>query len=43
MRELGFTNGIALLPEAFRGLPVVQLDFRMKVPWLLDDSGSGAN
>jgi len=41
--ELGFTNRTALLPEAFKGLPIVQLDFRMGVPWVLDDSDSGAN
>jgi len=40
--ELGFTNRIALLPEAFKGQPIVQLDFRMEVPWVLDD-GSDAN
>jgi hypothetical protein len=40
---LGFTNGVDLLPEAFKGLPIVQLDFRMELPWVLDDSGSGAD
>jgi len=41
---LGFTDRIALLPEAFKGHPVVQLEFQTKVPWVLPDSGgSGVN
>ena len=34
---LGFTNRIALLPEAFKGHPVVQLEFQTTVPWVLGD------
>jgi hypothetical protein len=40
---LGFTDNIALLPEAFKGLPIVQLEFQTKVPRVLDDSRSGGN
>jgi hypothetical protein len=37
LRELGFTDRIDLLPEAFEGLPIVQLDFRIEVPWVLNE------
>lgn len=32
----GFSTGQALVPEAFDGLPVVQLEFFTDVPWVLD-------
>lgn len=32
-----FHDRAALVPDAFRGLPVVQLEFTTWVPWLLDD------
>jgi hypothetical protein len=36
---LGFTDRIELPPEAFKGLHIVQLEFKTKVPWVLDDGG----
>jgi hypothetical protein len=33
---VGFTSRIALLPDAFKGHPVVQLDFDTVVPWVLE-------
>lgn len=33
--QLGFTNRIGLLREAFKGQPVVQIEFQAVVPWLL--------
>ena len=38
---LGFTDRIALLPEAFEDQSVVQLEFQTKVPWVLEDGGGG--
>jgi hypothetical protein len=33
--ELGFTSRVALLPNAFHGKPVVQLEFQTQIPWVL--------
>ena len=34
---LGITKRIALLPDAFKAHPVVQLEFQTTVPWVLGD------
>ncbi len=34
--EIGFSRSLALVPDAFRGGPLVQLEFQAKVPWVLD-------
>ncbi|HZH43383.1 MAG TPA: hypothetical protein VEY50_04810 [Lysobacter sp.] len=33
--EVALTEHISLLPESFRGLAVVQLEFHTRVPWVL--------
>jgi hypothetical protein len=33
----GFTERIALLPDSFKGRPVVQLEFETIVPWVLKE------
>jgi len=33
--EIGFTSRIALLPEAFHGKPVVQVEFQTHIPWVI--------
>jgi hypothetical protein len=35
--QFGFTTRIALAPDVFRGLPVVQLEFCARVSWVLSD------
>ena len=35
LSKLGFTNSIDLLPDAFRGYPVIQLEFETTVPWVI--------
>jgi len=34
---MGFTNQTRLTPEAFRGQPVVQVEFSTAVPWVLGE------
>ena len=34
---LGFTRRIALLPDPFKGHPIVQLEFQTTVPWVLGE------
>lgn len=36
--EFGFSAQLALVREAFAGLPVVQLEFQTRVPWVLAES-----
>lgn len=36
--EFGFTNRLALVHDAFAGLPLVQLEFHTRVPWILAES-----
>ena len=36
--EIGFSLNHDLLPSAFAGLPVVQLDFTLDAPWVLTDA-----
>jgi hypothetical protein len=36
--QLGFTKRLALVPDAFKGHTVVQLEFQTTVPWLLDEA-----
>ncbi len=38
--ELGFSNELALVPEQFRGHPIVQLEFGVTVPWVLGEQSS---
>jgi len=33
--EFGLSSRLALVPEAFAGLPLVQLEFVTRVPWVL--------
>lgn len=33
--QVGFTARLALVPEAFAGLPLVQFEFQTLVPWVL--------
>jgi hypothetical protein len=33
--SLGFTSRLALVREPFVGLPLIQLEFAAKVPWVL--------
>jgi hypothetical protein len=33
--EFGFTVSLALVREVFQGLPLVQLEFQTRVPWVL--------
>jgi hypothetical protein len=33
--SLGFTSRLGLVREAFAGLPLVQLEFTAKAPWVL--------
>jgi hypothetical protein len=33
--EIGFTAKVALVPEAFRSYPLIQLEFQTGVPWIL--------
>ena len=35
--SIGATAYCALIPEAFRDLPIVQLEFEFKVPWILSE------
>jgi hypothetical protein len=35
--EFGLTNQLALVPQVFTGLPVVQLEFQTRVPWVLNE------
>src|SRR4051812_200843 len=35
--EFGFSANLALVPKVFEGLPVVQLEFQTRVPWVLDE------
>jgi hypothetical protein len=35
--EFGFTTRLALVPPVFAGLPVLQLEFQARVPWVLTD------
>lgn len=35
--ELGFTNHLDLVREVFAGLPLVQLEFVTRVPWVLEE------
>jgi hypothetical protein len=34
---VGFTCQVSLVPPAFAGLPLVQLEFSAQVPWILED------
>ena len=34
--EFGLTSNVALVPKAFAGAHVVQLEFQTKIPWVLD-------
>jgi hypothetical protein len=36
--EFGFTARLALVPGVFAGLPVVQLEFQTRVPWVLAEA-----
>jgi len=36
LKGIGFTTEIALLPDSFKGYPIVQLEFETVVPWILD-------
>lgn len=44
--EFGFSDRLALVREVFTGLPLVQLEFQTRVPWVLaepePDAGPGA-
>jgi hypothetical protein len=35
--EFGFSARLALVPQAFAGHPLVQLEFQTRVPWVLDE------
>ena len=37
LKGIGFTTEIALLPDSFKGQPVVQLEFETVVPWVLEE------
>lgn len=34
--SLGFSSNLSLVNDAFAGKPIVQLDFRLEAPWVLD-------
>ncbi|MDP9350410.1 MAG: hypothetical protein M3P51_02550 [Chloroflexota bacterium] len=34
--QIGFSRSLALVPDAFPGGPLVQLEFQARVPWVLD-------
>lgn len=36
--KLGFSSRLALVPKAFEGLQVVQLEFNAQLPWTLESS-----
>ncbi len=36
--EIGFSRAFALVPDAFRQGPLMQLEFQATVPWVLDPS-----
>jgi hypothetical protein len=38
--EIGFTSRIALLPDAFHGKSVVQLEFQTQIPWVIAEPQS---
>ena len=40
--EFGFSTRLALVGEAFAGLPLVQLEFQTRVPWVLPEPESDA-
>ena len=39
--EFGFTARLALVREVFAGLPLVQLEFQTRVPWVLPEPAPG--
>jgi len=41
--EFGFTSRLSLVPDAFAGHPIVQLEFVTRVPWVLAEAESPAN
>jgi hypothetical protein len=37
LSQFGFTERVALLPDSFKGYPIVQLEFETTVPWVLKE------
>jgi len=35
--EFGFSDRLASVREAFEGLPLIQLEFTTRVPWVLNE------
>jgi hypothetical protein len=38
--EFGFSKHLSLVPEVFAGLPVIQLEFQTRVPWVIAEPES---